>query len=118
MVDNVLIMGLAMIASVIIYLIIGIIMLRLKGLDDKMKKTFGYLLLGMSFINFVIFNAFPLKLVEAPELASLVLFFAIPFGEGLTMLVVKSLSDKLRKAFGVLLIALFAVWLITAVLSA
>ncbi|HJX05404.1 MAG TPA: hypothetical protein VJ461_01715 [Candidatus Nanoarchaeia archaeon] len=109
---------LVMLVSVILYFACSIIILTSKELGEKKRKTLGTLLLVTSALNFILFNilAFNKYTYSMFEFISLILFFLIPFAEGMTFIATKDFNQKLKKPLGILLLVL-SLCIVIAILS-
>jgi peptidoglycan/LPS O-acetylase OafA/YrhL len=107
-------LSLVMLLSLIAYLVCGVVILRAKEFGEKKRKNLGTVLLVASVLNFILFNvlAFKRYTYSPVEFAALILFFLIPFAEGMVFLVSKEINLKLKKPLGILLILLMFLFLI------
>ena len=105
--------------SMIIYFLVGLIFLVIKGFSFKARKNFAIILMFMGLVNLYIFNLFIFKefYYNIGEVVSLILFFIVPFVEGVMLLVSKEIKKKTRILFGILLILLPAIWIIMAIIG-
>ena len=101
--------------SLLIYLVLGVIILRTKVFSDKKRKGIGTTLLVMGLLNLFLFNIliFRQYTYTLGEFIIILLFFIIPFTEGFAMLSSKEVKKNL---FGFPLIILPVLWVIIALL--
>ena len=106
--------------SMIIYFLLGMIFLVIKGFSIKTSKNFALILMFMGLVNLFMFNLFIFKefYYNIGEIVSLILFFIIPFVEGVVLFVsTKEIKKKTRKLFGILLILLPLIWIIMGIIG-
>jgi len=106
--------------SMIIYFLLGMIFLVIKGFSIKTSKNFAIILMFMGLVNLFMFNLFIFKefYYNIGEIVSLILFFIIPFVEGVVLFVsTKEIKKKTRKLFGILLILLPLIWIIMGIIG-